>query len=75
MDFNGLKDQIAGPIQLQRALHNPSQGIRDFSSKTIGPLKNKKLIYILFNHLALALRCASVMLSTLSNHAVKVTGG
>ncbi len=35
-------------MQLQRALHNPSRGIRVLSSETIG--QKKKNIYILFNH-------------------------
>ncbi len=38
VDFNGLKVQIAVLMQFQRALHNPSWGIRVLSSKTLGHL-------------------------------------
>ncbi len=44
MVANGLKVQIA----VQRALHNPSQGIRVLASETIGHfLRKYKLIYFL----------------------------
>ncbi len=57
MGANGLKVQIA--VSMQRALHDPSRGIRLFSSETICHFlkkfnKKKKLK----KSIALALRCA-----------------
>ncbi len=47
--YSGFKVQIAVSTQLQKALHNPSQGIRDLSSETIGNfIKNKKQTCIYF---------------------------
>ncbi len=57
MGPNGLKVQIAVSIQFQRALHDPSQGIKVLCSETIGHfLKKKKILYFLTTkaHLALA---------------------
>ncbi len=42
MVANWLKVQIAVSMQLQRALHDPSQGIRILSSKTIANFLKKK---------------------------------
>ncbi len=64
MVASGLKVQTALSMQLQRALHDPSHGIRVLSSETIGHFLNKRKIYIYFLttnvDLALALRCACV---------------
>ncbi len=53
-----------GFVQLQRALHDPSRGIRALSSETICHLKNYIFIHILTTNarLALALRCPCVSL-------------
>ncbi len=72
MGINGLKVQIAISMELQRALHDPSRGIRVLSSETISnfPKKiNKTFIYFLTTnaHLALA------WLHTLRSHVGKVT--
>ncbi len=59
---NGLKVQIADLMQLQRTLHDPSQGIRVlYSRKICHFLKqtNKKSMYVLFNH-----KCSSCTSST-----------
>ncbi len=50
MGIKGLKVQIAVLVQLQRALHDPSRGIRVLSSQTMSFSKKLKYIYILFNH-------------------------
>jgi len=56
MGYNGLKVQNSVSVQLQRALHDPSQGIRVLSSETIGHfLKNEKRIYFLTTNAHLAL--------------------
>ncbi len=56
MAANGLKVHIAVLMQLQRAPHDPSQGIRVLSNE-----KKYKFRYFLTTntHLALALRCTS----------------
>ncbi len=46
MPANGLKVQIAVSVQLQKAPHNPSWGIRVLSSKTTSHFKKIK-IYII----------------------------
>ncbi len=59
--INELKVQIAFSVQLQRALHDPSWGIKVLSSEKIGHfLKKFNLKYFLTPnaHLGLALRCA-----------------
>ncbi len=48
--MDGLKVQIAVSGQLQRALHDPGQGISVLSSKMIGHFLNKQTKYVLFNH-------------------------
>ncbi len=48
MGTNGLKVQIAVSMRFQRALHNPSQGIRVLSSKTMVHFPNLFLIFIEF---------------------------
>ncbi len=45
MEINGLKVQIAGSMQLQRALHEPSRGLKVLSSEAIGHLKKNKSIF------------------------------
>ncbi len=61
MDINGdqrLKVQTAVLLQLQRALYDPSRGIRVLSRKEIGHLKKKnvlKCIYFLTPNARLAL--------------------
>ncbi len=45
MAANGLKVQILVSMQLQMALHDPSRGIRELSSKMIGYLKKKPNVY------------------------------
>ncbi len=48
MGMNGLKVQTAVLVQLQRALQDPSRGIRDISRETIGHhLKKYKNLYFL----------------------------
>ncbi len=46
MGANGLKDQIAVSMLLQRALHDPSRGVRVLSSEKICHLK--KIIIIIY---------------------------
>ncbi len=50
VDFypNGFKVQIAVSMQLQKALHDPSQGIRVLSNEMIGHFLKQNNIYILF---------------------------
>ncbi len=56
MGPNGLKVQNAVSVQLQRALHDPSQGKRVLSSETIDHFpKKKKIIYFLTTNACLAL--------------------
>ncbi len=53
MDFNGsqpFQGQNAVSVQLQRALHDPRQGIRALSSHTIGHFLKTNTIYTLFIH-------------------------
>ncbi len=46
MVTNGLKAQNAVSVQLQKALHDPSRGIRVLSREMIGHfLKNYKNVY------------------------------
>ncbi len=63
MVANDFKAQNTVSVQLQRALQDPSRGIRVLSSETIGRFL-KKTIFIHFlttnAGLALALRCACV---------------
>ncbi len=47
MALNGLKVQIAVSMQLQRALHDPSRGIRVLSSETIGHFLKKNVNFCL----------------------------
>ncbi len=64
MGTNRLKVQIAVSMQLQMALHDPTQGIRVLCSKTISHFL-KQYIYILTlnaHRLALAVLCVSMTL-------------
>ncbi len=71
MGANVLKVQIAVSMQLQRALHDPSRGIRVLSSETICHFqkKKKKKIYILTTNTRLVL----ARLHALHSHVGKVT--
>ncbi len=63
MGASGLKVQISVSLQHQRALHDPSQGIRIASSKTIGHFLKEIKIDILFNH-----KCSSCIWSVMCMH-------
>ncbi len=65
MDFSGaqrIKVKNAVSVHLQRALKDPSRGIKIISGEMIGYFPPKKLPFIyVFTSSCLALRCACVL--------------